>query len=417
VVDLNAAFRSAVVGTRSFGSDIETVRGQALAYVRELQRHGIAATAKHWPGEGYDDRDQHLTTTINPLDMDQWRASFGEIYRSVIDAGVMSVMSAHIALPAWARAQGATGRDAFQPASTSARLNHGLLREELGFNGVIVSDATTMAGIVSWAERAELVPTVIENGCDMFLFVRDAAEDYRFMQDGLRSGRLSERRLEQAVERVLALKAALGLHRKTLDERLPPLEQSRAQLRAPSSLALADRMAAQSITLVKDTAQLLPLEVARHRRVVLVAQQFKAFFPGSPTPSVEPLLAALREEGFEIRLYDAGQLPTREDTDLLLYLVGNEATPTASHLYLDWLSLHGGMKASMTRFWCDIPSLMVSFGQPYFLYDAPGVPTYINAYTCVAPVQAALLRKLMGREAFTGVSPVDAFCGQEAARY
>jgi beta-N-acetylhexosaminidase len=417
VVDLNAAFRSAVVGTRSFGSDVATVRAQALAYVRELQRHGIAATAKHWPGEGFDDRDQHLATTINPLDMAGWRATFGDIYRSVIDAGVMSVMSAHIALPAWARSQGATGRDAFQPASTSALLNQALLREELGFNGLIVSDATTMAGIVSWAERSELVPMVIENGCDMFLFVRDGAEDYRFMLDGLRSGRLSEQRLEQAVERTLALKAALGLHRKSLDERLPPLAQSRAALRAPASLALADRMAAQSITLVKDTAELLPLSVERHRRVAVVAQEFKAFFPGSPTPSVEPLLAALRAEGFEVRMYDVAQMPTRADTDLLLYLVGNEATPTASHLYLDWLSLHGGMKASMTRFWRDIPSLMVSFGQPYFLYDAPGVPTYINAYTCVAPVQAALLRKLLGHEAFTGVSPVDAFCGQEAARY
>lgn len=420
VVDINHAFRSAVVGTRSYGSDVATVRDQALAYIRELQRHGVAATAKHWPGEGFDDRDQHLVTTVNPLTMEQWEATFGEIYRAVIGAGVMSIMSAHIALPAWARKQRgnlAPTRDDFRPASMSALLNHDLLRGELGFNGLIVSDATTMGGILSWAERSELVPGVIENGCDMFLFSRTPEEDVRFMMDGLRSGALSEARLEQAVTRVLAMKAALGLHRKSLDERLPPLEEARRTLCSPAHMELARHMAAQSITLVKDTQQLLPLTPDVHRRVVVVREPIKAFFPGSAEPSIEPLLAGLRATGFDVRDFDPEQPPTKDDTDLLLYLVGNEATPTASHLYLDWHALHGAMPGPMTRYWCDLPCLMVSFGQPYFLYDAPGVPTYINAYSCIDPVQAALLRKLLGHEPFTGASPVDPFCGQEAARF
>jgi beta-N-acetylhexosaminidase len=420
VVDINAAFRSAVVGTRSYGSNVETVREQALAFIRELQRNGIAATAKHWPGEGFDDRDQHLATTVNPLDMARWEATFGNIYRAVIGAGVMSVMSAHIALPAWVReklGKPSNGRDDFQPASTSALLNHDLLRGELGFNGLIVSDATTMAGIGSWAERRELVPMVVENGCDMFLFTRAAGEDKQFMLDGLRRGALSEARLEQAVTRVLALKAALGLHRKSIDERLPPLEETRTTLRSSAHMDLAGEMAGRSITLVKDTRNLLPLSLEKYRRIVVVRQEFAAFFPGSPKPSVEPLLEGLRGQGFEVRDYDEDNPPTRADTDLVLYLIGNEATPTASHIYLDWQALHGGIRATMTRFWADVPCLMVSFGQPYFLYDAPAVPAYINAYTCVEPVQAALLRKLLGQEAFTGVSPVDPFCGNEDARF
>lgn len=420
VVDINHAFRSAVVGTRSFGSNVATVREQALTYIRELQRNGVAATAKHWPGEGFDDRDQHLVTTVNPLTMQQWETSFGDIYRAVIDAGVMSIMSAHIALPAWVRQKRghcAPTREDFQPASMSALLNHDLLRGELGFNGLIVSDATTMAGIVSWAERSEIVPRVIENGCDMFLFSRTPEEDVRFMLEGLRSGALSEARLEQAVTRVLALKAALGLHRKSLDERLPPLEQTKAKLCSSSHLELAHHMAAQSITLVKDAQRLLPLKPEHHRRIVLIRQSFTAFFPGSSEPSIEPLLTALRDVGFELREFDPEAPPSRNDTDVLLYLVGNEATPTASHIYIDWHALHGAMPGPMTRYWNDLPCLMVSFGQPYFLYDAPGVPTYINAYSCIEPVQAALLRKLLGQEPFTGVSPVDAFCGQEAARF
>ena len=100
VIDINAAFRSAIVGTRSFGSDIDKIERHAVAHIRGLQDNGIAATVKHWPGEGYDDRDQHLVTTINPLSMDEWMATFGRLYKRMFAEGVMSVMSAHIALPA-----------------------------------------------------------------------------------------------------------------------------------------------------------------------------------------------------------------------------------------------------------------------------------------------------------------------------
>lgn len=420
VVDINHAFRSAVVGTRSYGSQVDTVREQALAYIRELQGQGLAATAKHWPGEGFDDRDQHLTTTVNPLGMDEWEASFGNIYRAVIDAGVMTVMSAHIALPAWVRkklGKPFNGREDFRPASVSALLNRDLLRGELGFNGLVVSDSTTMGGFMSWAERTELVPAVIDSGCDMFLFSRTPAEDYKFMLDGLRRGALSEQRLEEAVTRVLGLKAALGLHRKRIEDRLPPFDETRRVLRASAHMAVSDQVASQSITLVKDTRAILPLSVERHRRVVVVTQEFDTFFPGSTQSTLEPLLDGLRAEGFEVRKFDQHCLPKAEDTDLVLYLIGDEATPTASHVFLDWRKLQGQTRSAMARFWAEIPCLMVSFGQPYFLYDAPDVPAYINAYSRLAPVQAALLRKLMGREAFTGVSPVDPFCGQEAARF
>lgn len=420
VVDINQAFRSAVVGTRSYSSQVEKVREQALAFIRELQRQGLAATAKHWPGEGFDDRDQHLVTTINPLDMEQWEATFGNIYRSVIDAGVMTVMSAHIALPAWVRkklGKDDNGREDFRPGSVSTLINRDLLRGELGFNGLVVSDSTTMGGFMSWAERAELVPMVIESGCDMFLFSRKPEEDYRFMLDGLRRGALSEQRLEESVTRVLGLKAALGLHRKRPEERLPALADTKRVLRSSAHMEVAGELASKSITLVKDTRAVLPLSAERHRRVVVVKHEFDTFFPGCTQPSVEHVIDGLRAEGFDVRDFDQHALPTKEDTDLVLYLIGNEATPTASHIFLDWRKLQGITRSAMARFWNDIPCLMVSFGQPYFLYDAPGMPAYVNAYTCLEPVQAALLRKLLGREPFTGVSPVDPFCGQDAARY
>ena len=102
VLDINARHRSAIVATRSFGSDPERIRRLARAHVIALQREGVAATLKHWPGEGHDDRDQHLVTTLNRLSVPDWEASFGRLYRSLIADGALSVMSAHIAMPAWA---------------------------------------------------------------------------------------------------------------------------------------------------------------------------------------------------------------------------------------------------------------------------------------------------------------------------
>lgn len=418
VIDINRAWRNPVVGTRSFGSDVARIGAQACAYITTLQANGIAATAKHWPGDGYDDRDQHLMTTVNPLDMDAWDASFGKLYRQVIDAGVMTIMSAHIALPAFARAMiRDAGREAFRPASVSRLLNQNLLRERLGFKGLIVSDATGMAGLTSWADREERVPAVIENGCDMFLFSRTPAEDVQLMMKGLREGRLSEARLEEAVGRILSFKAKLGLHRMTTDERLPPLEQAVTRLLAAESVATAERAAGRGITLVKDTQQLLPLDPVRHRRVTIIADEGWSFFVGAQPRDLTPFKEALAAAGFEVRDFDADRRPTREDCDLVLYLAGQEATPSLGAIFLDWAKMHGGSRKAMHRFGHEIPTLLISLGQPYYLFDAPDMATYINAYSGLESVQRALVPRLLGREPFTGVSPVDPFCGLEQLQW
>src|SRR4029079_12885143 len=117
VLDVNAAFRSAIVATRGFGSDVATIERHALVQLRMFQEHGIAATVKHWPGEGYDDRDQHLVTTVNPQTVEAWEETFGRLYRAAIEAGVLSVMSGHIAFPAFVRSLlPKAGLEAFRPA-------------------------------------------------------------------------------------------------------------------------------------------------------------------------------------------------------------------------------------------------------------------------------------------------------------
>jgi beta-N-acetylhexosaminidase len=418
VVDINRSFRNAVVGTRSYGSATETVLAQARTYVRVLQAQGIAATAKHWPGDGLDDRDQHLVTAVNPLGMEEWDASFGHIYRNLIADGVMTIMSAHIALPAFIRALVPdAGREAFQPASVSHLLNQVLLRERLGFRGLVVSDATVMGGLTSWMDREEAVPAVIENGCDVFLFSRDPGADMALMLKGLRDGRLSEARLDEAARRMLSLKAKLGLHKATAEERLAPLESVREQLRTPASLAVAERAAGQGLTLVKDRQNLLPLNSERHRRVTILADKGWSFVSGAPPRSFEPFFEAMRARGFVLRHYDPEHFPTRGDTDLVIYLIGQEATPSLGNISLDFVKLHGGSRKAMAQFNREVPTLLLSFGQPYYLHDAPNYATYVNAYCSLAASQRELVRRLVGEVPFTGRSPVDPFCGMEQLRW
>lgn len=418
VVDLNRAFRSAIVGTRSFGADADRVLSHARAYVRTLQQHGIAATAKHWPGDGIDDRDQHLVTSVNPLGPIEWEQSFGRIFRTLIDDGVMTIMSAHIALPGFVRSLlPDAGREAFAPASVSHLLNQRLLRDQLGFRGLIVSDATVMGGLTSWMDRAEAVPAVIQNGCDVFLFSRDPASDMALMLKGVREGRLSETRLDEAVTRMLSLKARLGLHRRSPSERVRPTDEVRAMLQTDTATGVATRAAGEGLTLVKDTAALLPLDLGRHRRVVILADPGWSFVSGAPPRSFEPLEQELRARGFEVRAFDADAPPTRDDTDLLLYAVGQEATPSLGQIHLDFSKLHGGSRKAMMQFNREIPTLLVSFGQPYYLYDAPNMETYVNAYCSLAINQRELVKRLVGEAPFTGRSPVDPFCGQEQLRW
>ena len=414
---MNKETGSAIVGTRSYGSDIEKIIAQARIHIKTLQGNGIAATAKHWPGEGFDARDQHMVTTINPLGVEAWHEIFGRIYKTMIDGGVMSVMSAHIALPAYAAQHGMAGLELYRPASVSKLLNQNLLRDELGFNGLVVSDATPMAGLTGWSKRSIAVPEVIENGCDIFLFSPNEEQDLMHMMLGLKEGRLSEQRLEDAVTRILALKAALGLHKKTLDERLPPLADAKSKIKSQKHLDLAQAAADQSITLVKDTQNLLPLNIAKHKRITLVHRGAPGMFPGMPRKPMSVFIDGLKQRGFEIKDFDSNNLPTVENTDLLLYVFAVESSFGLSHIFIDWKEDQPGIQGLMARFWNEVPTLMVSFGHPYYLRDAPRVPTYVNAYSTIEASQRAALSCIIGNQSFSGVSPVDAFSGAPDAQY
>ena len=409
VIDINHAFRSAIVATRGFGSSVAEIEAQALAQIDEFQSAGVAATVKHWPGEGYDDRDQHLVTTINPLTMPEWEASFGRLYRAAIAQGVMSVMSAHIALPSFILAQNPdAGVEAYRPAAVSKALNLDLLRGQLGFNGLIVSDATPMAGFGSWASRDEMLPEVIENGCDIILFSRDAAADVALITAAVADGRISAARLDEALTRILGLKAWAGLH-----NAVPKV--NKAALARPENALAAREITQRAPTLVKDVQALFPLSVVKHKRVLVVTSGI--IVPFFPQPIPFDLPDMLKAEGFEVTLHSAGIQPSAADYDLMIYLFGEETLLTRGRIFLDWLKINGNFGAAMARHWHEIPTVMISFGYPYYLYDAPRASTYVNAYATMPSMQRAVVECLLGRAAWNRHSPVDAFCGLPDAQY
>jgi beta-N-acetylhexosaminidase len=409
VIDINAEFRSPIVATRGFGSDPARIARHARAHLTALQAHGVAATAKHWPGEGHDDRDQHLVTTVIPLSVEEWRATHGALYADLIAQGILSVMSAHIAFPAYmAEKQPGAGRAAYRPASINRTLNQTLLREELGFNGVIVSDATSMAGLGDWARRDDYLPEIIENGCDLILFSDEPEADIARLQAALANGRLSRDRIEAALIRVLGLKAALGLNN-------PLQPASRSTLATPQDSALARAITARAPTLVKDTRATLPISPQRHKRVLIYSTGVVQPMRGMQADFA--LLGMLANEGFLVTLFDPELRPDPRDYDLVIYLLGEETLLTRGRIFLDWGRLAGGMEGAMKRVWHDVPTVLLSFGYPYYLYDAPAAPCVINAYATMVSMQQAVVECLLGRAPFLGNSPVDAFCGRAEAQF
>ena len=168
-------------------------------------------------------------------------------------------------------------------------------------------------------------------------------------------------------------------------------------------------------TLVKDVTNLLPLSPDKYKRVLVFSGG--AVLPFAPHPLPLSLPERLEKEGFAVTLHTPGMDISPRDYDLVLYLFAEETLLTRSRIFLDWHKLTGSVFGAMTRYWHDLPTLMISFGYPYYLHDAPRVPAYINAYGSSEALQSAVLEALMGRAPFAGQSPIDPFVGSDQGRY
>jgi len=420
-VDLDINFRNPITNTRTFGSDKARVTAMGKAYIEAVQQRGIAATAKHFPGDGVDERDHHLVTSVNDLPWDEWDKSFGDIYRSCIEAGVMSFMIGHISLPHYEKRVNPNIPDGeIMPASLSKQVVTGLLRKELGFNGLIVTDATTMAGMCIPMPRSKAVPWSIACGCDMFLFTKSMNEDVAFMKEGVTSGIITAERLNEAVTRILAMKAALKLHTRQLSINEGDAGKAVA---TPEHKAWARECADRGITLVKEEPGVLPLTPDKHKKILFYGIEAKQGFAYSVKAGIaEAFKQKLINTGFEVDEFDPnagreGWLRASGEVvgkyDAIIYLANLATKSNQTVVRIEW---DMPMGANVPIFIESVPTIFISVENPYHLLDVPRVKTFINAYSSTDEVLDSLIDKLTGKSPFVGKSPVDPFCGRWDAK-
>ncbi len=403
VVDIDMNFRNPITNVRTFGSNADIIRKNASVYVRKVQKLGVAAACKHFPGDGVDYRDQHLHPTYNDLSAAEWYASYGSIYQSLIEEGLLSIMVGHIVQPNVIHDINPEATEADElPASLSREMLTGVLREKFGFEGVAITDATIMGGYTMAMERSKAIPTSIEAGCDMICFSTDILEDISYVKAGIESGILSKERLDEAVTRILALKAKVAWQKKAENLEIPAKQWCEECIR-------------KSITLVKDTQTLVPVKREQFSGVRLVVIGKDEMIDGSLRSVASDVL---KQHGFEVEEYDpfeddlhgSRNLPKNR---LTLILANYQTASNNTTVRIEWCPKHA---LEIPRFVNEEKTAFISFANPYHLQDIPRVRTYINAYAATAGNVQSAICKLLGEEKFEGVSPVDAFCGLKDTR-
>ena len=318
VCDIHYNWENTEIVKRAFGNDVDRVLQMSVAYLKGV--HDLphyASVAKHFPGNGQDFRDAHLSSNVNEFTKEEWMATYGKVYKALIDAGLDGVMGGHIMLPKYMREvrPGITD-DEMLPATLCPELIDGLLRGELGFNGVVITDATHMVGMTNRMSHADMVPAAINAGCDMFLFFNDPDEDFGIMLDAYKTGKISEARMHEALMRILGLKVKMGLTKMPKDELVPPPE-ALAAVGKQEYKDKAAEIARDALTLVKyKDPDVLPLTPAKYKKVMIVyvkgndgamAQLMKMAFGGAgPRQSpAEVLRDKLIAKGFDAFVYES----------------------------------------------------------------------------------------------------------------
>lgn len=430
IVDIHYNWRNTVISTRSFGNTPEIVVERAKEYFDGISESPTVCAMKHFPGDGVDERDQHVVTSYNTFGYEEWNRTYGHVYREMIGHGVQSIMVGHIGAPELSRhfRPGMADSDIL-PATLSPELLEDLLRGELGFNGLVLTDASQMIGLTQAMKRRDLVPATIAAGCDMFLFFRNPEEDFAYMLDGYKSGVITEQRLHDALRRILGLKASLGLHRKPSDQLVPP-PAALDVIGSAEHRAVAAEIADKTVTLVKDTAHNLPITPRTHPRIRLYGISGGADFTrADPLAYLDTVKEELEAAGFEVHLFKtADQREAAGETGVnFMSIISEEATGDYADKYdaafvfanvkgfaqeaairIKWST---PMAAEIPWYVTEVPTVFVSLNQPNHLIDVPMVKTAIHAHAGSREAIRATIEKIQGKSAFQGMFNDNVFCG------
>ena len=390
VTDIDFNPYSPIVNVRSFGDNPEKVSEFTSRYAQGLKDGGMLGCAKHWPGDGRDFRDQHFVASVNDLSVEDWDATYGKVYGRLIEEGIPTVMTAHIMQPAYSRYYNPDIQDdEILPGSLNYDLHNKLLRGKLGFNGLIVTDASSMVGFTERMPREKAVPLSIANGADMFLFNRDLEEDFDFMKKGYEEGVITPERLDEAITRILGMKAAAGLPEKKAAGTLVPPESALDIFKDPAGKAQSKEIADKGITLVRNKQGLLPFGPEIKNIYMIVVGDDKPGYHNKDFGYHKIFKAALEKRGYNVIQYDDANPDVpfslgkskisdlRKKVDVICYFANVQTSGGDSAARVSW----PGVRNTIPNLIADIPTMMVSIDNPYLLTDAPGFKTYVNAYT------------------------------------
>jgi beta-N-acetylhexosaminidase len=394
VVDVNNNADNPIINIRAFGEHPELVGRLAAAFIRGAKAGGMLTTAKHFPGHGDTAVDSHRALATIPADRERLGRLELSPYRAAIGAGVDAVMVGHLAVPAL-DPSGA-------PATVSKPIVTDVLRGELGFRGLIVTDGMEMRGITDAFEPGEAAVRALEAGQDVILISPDPQKAKDAIVAAVRSGRLSQARLDESVLRLLRAKQAAGLDR----QRQTPADGVWTEIGDPDAIARLQELAERSITLVRNEGAIVPLAAAQ-RLLHITLSGDPVFEPLHNLPEAEVRARVPRAEA---ALLDPRT--GREERERLLQRASDaDAVLVSAFVRVSAYRGSAAMPDELAAFLKELTArarrlVVVSFGSPYLLRQFPEVPAYVCAYGQSAMAQRAAMRAVFGEIRVSGRLPV-----------
>ena len=381
---------------RGLGDDPEVVAKLIPLVVKGMQDYHVSACCKHFPGDGVDFRDQHLGISINRLSRERWFNTYGKVYRNAIAAGVDSIMAGHISLPFMD-----PGKPYPLPATQSKKILTDLLRNELGFEGVIVSDALIMGGFSRVKHYADRMVNAFKAGVDVMLWPE--LDYFELMEKELESGGISEARLDESVRRILTMKCHQGL----LEETSYQVPESEEEITVNGNI-FAEKVAAEGAVLLRNDLNLIPLDPQKTKRILL---WFAVNREEVVARDFSELVKAFEERGIEVEVRINGNC-------LDLVNMENEGAAFDAVFFIFDASLHAMQNtcrivgSAAECLWtinnCEKHHpICIGLNTPYLLMESPALETVINTHSR-CPATCRILPKLIfGELPFTGKSPVN----------
>jgi beta-N-acetylhexosaminidase len=390
VADVNVNALNPVIGVRSFSSDPQLVADMTVAQVQGFQRDaGVIATAKHFPGHGDTRDDSHTALpTINHT-LEEWNTIDAPPFKAAIKAGIDSIMTAHIVVPSL--------DPSGDPATLSKPILTGVLRKQLGFKGVIVTDGLEMAAVRKQYGDAEAAVRAIEAGVDQLLLPPAPDVQFNAVLDAVRSGRISEKRIEESVLRILLLKLKNGI---LSDPYVDPAKVP-ATVGTPESLATAQAIVDKSVTLVKNNANLVPLS----------ADPRKILVTGWGVSTTQSLAGSLAKRGATTTVAQTGATPSDAAiADAVAKAKLNDVTVVLTQKA--WDTTVTDKLAKQQKLVKDLlatgkPVIVVAVRDPYDIAYFDAAPTYLATYGYAAVSMESLAKTLYGEIKPAGKLPVD----------